>query len=562
MSAPASSWMILTQILSSTVPHGLNPPFLSSLSFPQFYPSFSFHCPSPVDGSITPFGDMYLLSIGFVLTAIVCLPLGFWNLDDNIKVQKVSCLAVSGMVFVWVGLFIGHWGLDASRVPAIGTQMSQVLGVVVFNFAVISSIPSWVNEKKEGVSILRTLGYSVGLALGLFTLIGIFGGMAFAPWFNSSDSDQTLLNKLQDSSSALAKFTFYFFPIVVDLTSIPVFAIMQRYNLLEAKVCSKGWANFIGVVLPWLVCIPFYTGSGFSEIINWGGIIFNSSINFVIPPLIYIAMVRKQTQRHQIATQRVHMSALTSSAGSPAREPIDEYAYGNEDSESAHAFVAPAPLKITVTRPSIVNGGRGDGSSVVGSMLGARSHNAVGASLKQSLLGGGDEFGGGSSAFGGSGAYHPSEVDVRSAEEEQKDEELLGYDPVEAERQEAEELEREIARRQSVAASRPHSPSMLTGSLTAAAASSSIFGRSRSPTTAAPSVTANLLTVPASDDSVVDLADDLDLLSLPFVQGWNAMPKWVIPYRVHLAAGVATLLVILSLIVIGVNIDQCVTQGC
>jgi len=69
-------------------------------------------------------------------------------------------MAVITIVIIWVGIFISQ-GLDASRVPAIGSNFTSVLGVVVFNFAMITSIPSWVNEKKESVSIEKSFAVSM-----------------------------------------------------------------------------------------------------------------------------------------------------------------------------------------------------------------------------------------------------------------------------------------------------------------------------------------------------------------------------------------------------------------
>jgi hypothetical protein len=109
--------------------------FGKDCAIPEFYPNFSFHCPEPVKHDITPFGDIYLLSIGFIITALVCAPLGFWNLDDNIIIQKVSCSAVVLMVLTWCGIFIAKGDLDGSRVPAVGDQFTNVLGTCVFNFA-------------------------------------------------------------------------------------------------------------------------------------------------------------------------------------------------------------------------------------------------------------------------------------------------------------------------------------------------------------------------------------------------------------------------------------------
>ena len=65
-------------------------------------------------------------------------PLGFWNLDDNIVIQKVSCAIVLLMVMAWVGIFLAY-GVEADRVPTIGSSFQTMLGVVIFNFAVITS---------------------------------------------------------------------------------------------------------------------------------------------------------------------------------------------------------------------------------------------------------------------------------------------------------------------------------------------------------------------------------------------------------------------------------------
>lgn len=119
--------------------------FGKSCATPEFYPSFAFHCPDPVSGDITVFGDgVYVLSIGFILTALLCAPLGFWNLDDNIIIQKVSCLLVFVMVAIWFGVFV-KLGFEVDRLPTVGTQFTGILGTVLFNFAVITSIPSWVS---------------------------------------------------------------------------------------------------------------------------------------------------------------------------------------------------------------------------------------------------------------------------------------------------------------------------------------------------------------------------------------------------------------------------------
>jgi len=57
-------------------------------------------------------------------------------------------------------------GLDLTRVPAFGTSYRTMLGSIIFNYAFIVMVPSWINEKRAEVSVNRshfTLLYFVTL---------------------------------------------------------------------------------------------------------------------------------------------------------------------------------------------------------------------------------------------------------------------------------------------------------------------------------------------------------------------------------------------------------------
>ncbi len=41
-------------------------------------------------------------------------------------------------------------------------------------------------------------------------------------------------------SNVISKILVYLFPLMVLATSIPVYSIIVRYNLLQNRVCSKG----------------------------------------------------------------------------------------------------------------------------------------------------------------------------------------------------------------------------------------------------------------------------------------------------------------------------------
>ena len=262
-----------------------------SCAIPQFSPGFAFTCNYPggytTDG-VSPFGDWYLVSLGWLVTCAVVMPLGFIDLDDNDAVQKGGFFAVLTIVIVWCGLSLTQpYGLD--NVTHFGGQYDSMMGAVLFNFAIVYTIPSWVNEKKPSVPIVKALAFSMCAAAAIFSCLGYCGGAGFPP----PQNNQTLLNQIYSIGSKISAVTFFLFPACVNLTSIPVNSIMQRYNLKEAGVCGPKWAAFWGVVLPWLLAIPLYTGNGYQTLVTWSGLVLLSSVNFIFPPIIYLIAVRR-----------------------------------------------------------------------------------------------------------------------------------------------------------------------------------------------------------------------------------------------------------------------------
>jgi len=76
------------------------------------------------------------------------VPLSYYNLDDNILVQKI-CFFIFYLILLEWCIYYMFVGLDFSRIPVIGKNQSQVIGSVIFNYAFVVTIPSWVNEKKN-----------------------------------------------------------------------------------------------------------------------------------------------------------------------------------------------------------------------------------------------------------------------------------------------------------------------------------------------------------------------------------------------------------------------------
>lgn len=142
------------------------------------------------------FEGQYLISIGFVVVMILCVPLGYVNLDDNVVVQEGASSVnkvdlrltlhrrllgdachhcrVDGSVFRdwsrlrpcpvrWCALVPSSLS-DLINFP-IGKNQAGVLGTLVFNYAFVVTVPSWVNEKVHCNVVITLTPFSAATSL-------------------------------------------------------------------------------------------------------------------------------------------------------------------------------------------------------------------------------------------------------------------------------------------------------------------------------------------------------------------------------------------------------------
>eukprot|EP01125_Pyxidicula_operculata_P011903 TRINITY_DN3897_c0_g1_i1.p1 TRINITY_DN3897_c0_g1~~TRINITY_DN3897_c0_g1_i1.p1 ORF type:complete len:415 (+),score=65.00 TRINITY_DN3897_c0_g1_i1:257-1501(+) len=285
----------------------------------EFYPHPGWVWAYTPGDSTTPFGDIYVLSLGYVVTLILIIPMGLFNLDDNMIVQKGAFVIMIAIFIEWFtdfGLKISSGA--ANSIPFMGEDQSQVLGTIIFNYAFVVTVPSWCNEKVHSTSIHTVLWTSTTCSTVIFVLLGVLGAMAY-----TIPPGGDILDAINSSPQAniISQIAVYLFPISVVATSIPIMSIIIRYNLLENKLAGKAMANFWGVVFPWIIVIPFYTGSGLLEVITWSSIFFQSVVNFILPFLIYIKarklkMYMPEEERQDLDEQL------------EVEEEYDEYCFG------------------------------------------------------------------------------------------------------------------------------------------------------------------------------------------------------------------------------------------
>lgn len=86
------------------------------------------------------------------------LPVSSFSAGHLKETIIVQLLAFGFMCLLLVQFSAEFWHKGFPReVPYVGDQMSQLAGVVLFNYAYIVTVPSWLMEKKNDVSVNATI---------------------------------------------------------------------------------------------------------------------------------------------------------------------------------------------------------------------------------------------------------------------------------------------------------------------------------------------------------------------------------------------------------------------
>lgn len=249
----------------------------------QFFPRFDIVVADASQAIPFEYAGSVILSLGYVTTLTMCMPMGFLNLDENIIFQYLSFGILVGFMGEFFWQFFSNT-LHFDQVPFIGPDQSQSLGVIIFAFTYVVTVPSWCNEKMESVSVNKVIWFSALGSTAAYVLFGLAGAWAYP--------DMTSANILTvmgaPNQPVITQVSVYIFSVGVIALGIPLFSIFIRYNLFVGGVCGSKMSAFWGAVFPWLVGFLLYQGQGFTLFVNWSALIVNGFINFVVPGIVYI----------------------------------------------------------------------------------------------------------------------------------------------------------------------------------------------------------------------------------------------------------------------------------
>jgi amino acid permease len=281
-------------------------------------------------GQGNPWGCHIVLSAGYLLVAMMAIPCGRWNLDDNMLIQMIAFFVTVAFWLIWLA---GCFSEISSKTefpsipainssPDIGSQ-AGVLGSILFNFGYVTTVPSWVNEKHPSVSANKTLWSATTACVCVFFGVGIAGALAYSDVLQGPVTGTCAAQQLDASvncandllqvltqtqtepafwsdhawSNSLLSLSVYLFPIASVVSSIPIFSIVIKYNLIENGFSNR--AGFAwGVLFPWMLAFPLlYMPNALAQFLNYTSLTFVTFTDFIVPLALYIKLQRQRSER-------------------------------------------------------------------------------------------------------------------------------------------------------------------------------------------------------------------------------------------------------------------------
>lgn len=290
----------------------------------QFYPEVKLIPWTPVnchdDGvatpeatlGCTPFGGdgMLVLSLGFLLTTFIFLPLGTANLKETIFVQLIAFGSMAFLLSEFSFEFLER-GFP-TEVPWFGHHTKQLAGIVLFNYAYIITVPSWLNEKKPDVSVNRIIWGTSTLASLIYIGFGLVGAMSF-----DHISSNALVMLASSKVHYVTRICAALFGITIIGSGVPVFCVIIKNTLINSNVCSPNWAFFWGALFPYIASWMLYQGTALANLLNWTGLVVNGLVCFLLPMILILKTIALTSQRknkvfHSTATAPTVYEALVS----------------------------------------------------------------------------------------------------------------------------------------------------------------------------------------------------------------------------------------------------------
>ena len=126
----------------------------------------------------------FVLTAGYVLSAIIFIPIGRLDLEGNMFWQEIAFYVLLFCSAQFIGSFLMN-GIDFNNLPMWGEEPDEgegrwdgLIGVVLFNFAIVTAVPSWLYEKSPTVNVEQAVRVSCIISSFLYIAVGALGALA------------------------------------------------------------------------------------------------------------------------------------------------------------------------------------------------------------------------------------------------------------------------------------------------------------------------------------------------------------------------------------------------
>ncbi len=170
-------------------------------------------------------------------------------------------------------------------VPAWNYNVGLVIEVSFLTWCLSFSIPMWLEQTAEGVSINAALWWSC-LSRGLlFIAFGLIASGAF-PALTTMNVLDVLRTKTD--VTPFTQVCGFLFAATSVFPNIIAHSMAVRRNL-ESQIGGTR-ANWLGVGLPWAVAWFFYFGAEYNQLVNCCSIYLNGAIQFLLPCVLFLTL--------------------------------------------------------------------------------------------------------------------------------------------------------------------------------------------------------------------------------------------------------------------------------
>lgn len=121
----------------------------------------------------------FIITLGYCIIVCLFLPLGLRNLKETMIVQLISFIFLVLVMIQFSTEFITVSLTSSNKVPAFGSDLSQLVGVVLFNFDYVLTLPAWLIEKKVDVNPNNVIWSTATFCSLMYITFGYLGALAF-----------------------------------------------------------------------------------------------------------------------------------------------------------------------------------------------------------------------------------------------------------------------------------------------------------------------------------------------------------------------------------------------